>query len=334
MVQFVEKLKRVIPVDSGKPLFQLLASAHNDDLERILGDLEMVLSLPRLGTIQFEAEAEESPEFSETPITVTQAETATLRSLIRHQIIREYRTIDRDAVRSTYEPLFDLIFQYVNPAQHCLPIFTTNYDLAIELFCETSLGKYNLTEGLDMDPISKTASWSRGEFDRYSLWENHLNLVQFKLHGSVDWIRNEKSGRVVRAPAMYDALDSDEFQNAIIYPTGDKAANREPYFSGYEYFSRCCEQATALLVIGYSFRDYKTLTRLAGAHGRNERLKIVLVAPNAWGLTEVFDRDSSDTYSLLRLSVTPIAAYFGRPSDQTKYLQEIGAALSKVVGKN
>jgi hypothetical protein len=121
----------------------------------------------RLGCIEFDADAEESP------LTITHREAATLRTVIRHQIIREYRTIDRDAVRSVYEPLFDLIFQYVNPAEHCLPIFTTNYDLAIELLCETSLGKYHLTEGLDLDSISKTASWNRGEFDRYSLWDNH-----------------------------------------------------------------------------------------------------------------------------------------------------------------
>jgi hypothetical protein len=228
-------------------------------------------------------------------------------------------------VCSAYEPLFDLIFNYVNPDEHCLPIFTTNYDLAIETLCEKKYSKYALIEGLDTDLSSKIAHWNRNEFDMFSLWEGHQNLVQFKLHGSVDWIRQEKSGRIVRAPAMYDALDSDEYKNAIIYPTGDKAANREPYFSAYEYYSRCCEQAKVLIVIGYSFRDYEALSRLTGAHRRNDTLKVVLVAPDAYGLMDVFNQDIVDSGSLLNLSVTPVATY----SMQTHYLQTIEEYLKR-----
>ena len=250
-----------------------------------------------------------------------------LRSAIRHEIIREYRVIDGDAACSAYEPLFDLIFTYVSPAEHCVPIFTTNYDLAIETLCEKTYSKYALTEGLEVDSFSKTAQWKRNEFDLFSLWEGHQNLALFKLHGSVDWIRLEKSGRIVRAPAMYDALDSDEYKNAIIYPTGDKAANREPYFSAYEYFSRCCEQSQLLIVIGYSFRDYEALNRLTGAHRRNDELKVVLVAPDAYGLMDVFDRDTVDSDSLLRWSITPVAAYFGSSSMQTECLEGIEKAL-------
>jgi hypothetical protein len=237
--------------------------------------------------------------------------------------------IDSNAVCSAYEPLFDLIFSCVDPAVHCVPIFTTNYDLAIETLCETLYSKYELTEGLELDPFSKTAHWNRSEFDLYSLSERHHNLVQFKLHGSVDWMRQRKSGRIVRAPAMYDAMDSDEYQNAIIYPTGDKAANLEPYFSAYEYFSRCCEQAEVLIVIGYSFRDYETLNRLMSAHRRNDKLKVVMLAPDAWGLMDVFRRDPIDSGSLLSLSITPVAAYFGDSSMQTQSLQAIEGTLKR-----
>lgn len=327
MVQFVEKLKRTIQPDSGRELLHLLALAREADLEKILGDLEVLLNLPYLAAFQCNPEYHYAAAPDEGPITITRREAALLRSSIRHEIIREYRVIDPTAVRSAYEPLCDIIFSYVDPGKHCLPIFTTNYDLAIETLCETLYNKYELTEGLELDPFSKTARWGRNEFDLYSLREGHHNLVQFKLHGSVDWIRQANSGRIMRAPAMYDAMDSDEYQNAIIYPTGDKAANREPYFSAYDYFSRCCEQAEVLIVIGYSFRDYETLNRLMGAHRRNEELKVVLLAPDAWGLMEVFDRDTIDSGSLLKLSVTPVAAYFGRPSQQTEYLQSIEAAF-------
>lgn len=326
MVEFVEKLKRNTSLASGQELLCRLAAARSDNLELILADLEGMLSLPYVTSFRCDVSSEED---TEEPSEITRDEAVSLRSVIRHEIIREYRTIDRDAVLRSYEPLFDLIFKYVNPKQHCVPIFTTNYDLAIETLCEV-LFKYNHTEGLELDPISKTAVWKRSQFDSYSLWEGHQNLVQFKLHGSVDWIRLEKSGSIVRAPAMYDILDSDEYQNAIIYPTGDKAANREPYFSAYEYFSRCCEQAVILLVIGYSFRDYETLSRLRGAHGRNEGLKVVLLAPDAWGLTRVFDSEPNDPYSTFRLAVTPVAKYFGRSEQQEEYLQSIEKELKRL----
>ena len=329
MKQFVERLKTTIQPDSGGNLLHLLAAARGADLEKIMGDLETFLNLPYLNAFQCNPEYQYAAAPNKGPITIAKDEAALLRSAIRHEIIREYRQIDGDAVCSVYEPLFDLIFTYVNPAEHCVPIFTTNYDLAIETLCEKTYSKYALTEGLEVDSFSKTAQWKRNEFDLFSLWEGHHNLVQFKLHGSVDWIRQEKSGGIVRAPAMYDALDSDEYKNAIIYPTGDKAANREPYFSAYEYFSRCCEQAELLIVIGYSFRDYEALNRLMGAARRNEALKVVVVAPDAWELLHVFDRDAVDELSPLKWSVTPVAAYFGDSSMQTQYLQTIEGLLRR-----
>ena len=329
MAQFVQKLKETIQSDSGGNLLHLLAAARGADLEKILGDLETFLNLPYLTAFQCNPEYQYAAENGEGPITITKDEAALLRSAIRHEIIREYRAIDGDAVCSAYEPLFDLIFTYVNPAEHCVPIFTTNYDLSIETLCEKKYNKYRLTEGLDADSFSKMAYWDRSQFDLFSLWEGHQNLVQFKLHGSVDWIRLEKSGRIVRAPAMYDAMDSDEYTNVIIYPTGDKAANREPYFSAYEYFSRCCEQAELLIVIGYSFRDYEALNRLIGATRRNEALKVVVVAPDAWGLMHLFDRDAVDELSPLRWSVTPVGAYFGDSSMQKIYLEAIEGLLKR-----
>lgn len=329
MAQFVEKLKRTIQPDSGRDLLHLLAGARGGDLEKILSDLETFLNLPYLTAFQCNSEYQYAAATSGEPITITKDEAALLRSAIRHEIIREYRVIDGDAVCSVYEPLFDLIFRYVNPVEYCVPIFTTNYDLAIETLCEMTYSKYALTEGLEVDSFSKMAQWKRNEFDLFRLWEGHQNLVLFKLHGSVDWMRQEKTGHIVRAPAMYDALDSDEYKNAIIYPTGDKAANREPYFSAYEYFSRCCEQAELLIVIGYSFRDYEALNRLVGATQRNEAIKLVVVAPDAWRLVDLFHQVAVDELSPLKWWVTPVASHFGDPSMQTQYLQAIEESLKR-----
>lgn len=323
MVQFVENLQRSLRMDCGGQLLHLLRAARGPDLENILGDLEMFLNLPYLAAFQCNPEyaTAEAGTGRAVPITIAKAEAALLRSALRHEIVREYRSIDHDAIVAAYEPLLDLVFSYVDPAVHCLPIFTTNYDLAIETLCETVGSKYELEDGLELDPISKTAFWNRSQFDLYRLGYGRRHLVQFKLHGSVDWIRSAKSGRIVRAPAMYDGLDSDEYQNAIIYPAGNKLANRDPYFSAYEYFARCCEQTEVLIVIGYSFRDYDALNRLMGARGRNQRLKVVLLSPDAYGIiSDVNDED-------LRYSIKPVSACFGKLSQETEYLQRIEGSL-------
>ena len=56
-----------------------------------------------------------------------------LRTTIKHEIIREYRNVDGPKTEEIYKPLLDLLFRYVDKGQ-CLPIFTTNYDPAIEEF--------------------------------------------------------------------------------------------------------------------------------------------------------------------------------------------------------
>ena len=330
MAQFVARLRNSISMDRGGHLLRLLMTARGDDLENILGDLEVFLSLPYLAGVQCDSTYATANDGNDettpiTPITITRAEAARLRSTIRHEIIREYRSIDRDAIVAAFEPLLDLVFRYVDGARYCLPIFTTNYDLAIETLCAAMGSKYNLEDGLELDPLAKTAYWNRKQFDHYRLTGyGDRHLVQFKLHGSVDWIRSEKSGRIVRAPAMYDLLDYDEFQNVIIYPAGNKAADREPYFSAFEYFSSCCERAKMLIVVGYCFRDYDALNRLLGARERNDELKIVLVSPDAYGLSiDIFH--AHDWYG-----VDSVAVYFGNSSQQPEYLERIEGALKRM----
>ena len=169
MAQFVEKLKRSVQPDSGRGLLHLLAAARGADLEKIMGDLETFLNLPYLTAFQCNPEYRYASATDEGPITIKKEEAALLQSAIRHEIIREYRVVDGGAICSAYEPLFDMIFKYVNPDENCLPIFTTNYDLSIETLCETKFSKYSLTEGLEVDSFSKTAHWKRNEFDLFSL---------------------------------------------------------------------------------------------------------------------------------------------------------------------
>jgi hypothetical protein len=80
---------------------------------------------------------------------------------------------------------------------------------------------------------------------------------------------------------MYDIIDSDLYQNVLIYPATRKVAVDEPYFTAYDYYQKCCERAKLCLTIGYSFRDYDALTRLRGAMSGNAELRLAVLSPNA-----------------------------------------------------
>jgi hypothetical protein len=167
-----------------------------------------------------------------------------------------------------------------------LPIFTTNYDLAIENFCRKQFMQYGLTDGIEENPSEREIFWNPGEFERFCMHSLNRHIVLFKLHGSVNWMRLTSNGRIIHSLPMYDIVDSDEYQNAIIYPAGNKVTTSEPYLTGYHYFSRCCEHAKLILAIGYSFRDYEALGSLLKARQVNDDLKLLLLSPDAYDVLD------------------------------------------------
>jgi hypothetical protein len=95
MKQFVERLTNEITIGSDASLLSTLISVRGHDLELILGDLETFLSLPYVSSFVFDGE--NLPAYE-----VNRNDVAKLRSLIRHSIIREYRTIDAEKAVAVY----------------------------------------------------------------------------------------------------------------------------------------------------------------------------------------------------------------------------------------
>ena len=156
--------------------------------------------------------------------------------------------------------------------------FTTNYDPAGEHFCEGHSG-FNLTTGFrPRNPGSVRSIWDRETFDSYEPQKGKRNVVLFKLHGSADWILAE-DGTIQLGSPVY--MKQERYSNALIYPAMRKVGTRDPYFTAYDYFQRCCERAGLCVVVGYSFRDYNALTRLRNAVRLNPLLELYLISPNA-----------------------------------------------------
>lgn len=331
MKEFVSKLKKESSHYPEGKLLLLTAVARDDDLELILNDIETFLNIPYVSSLNYDPvflQAKYHPTGKEIEeISLRREDAAQLRHIIRHRIIQEYRHIDAKKVADVYEPLFDVIFSAVNPALHCLPIFTSNYDLAIETFCKSHYSGYELTDGTDHDPFEREEIfWNPSQFESFRLSSRGArNIVLFKLHGSINWMRATDSGRIIQAPPMYDAIDSDAYQNMIIYPAGNKVAISEPYVTGYRYFSKCCEHAKLILAIGYSFRDYDTVSCIIRATEVNEGIFLSLLSPDAWQILEsipvleIFSKD-------------PIYGKFGDPKDSPAYLNSIKSRITKNTG--
>ena len=285
-----------------------------------MGDLENLLSLPYVSTFVLDNGYEANKD-----------DAATLRSLIRHSIIREYRTIDAQKAIEVYQPLFDTIFSHIDSATHCLPIFTTNYDLAIERFCSEQYSNYELTNGMDSPSLEGEILWNPRSFEWFRLRDKVRNIALFKLHGSVNWMRITSTGRIIQSLPMYDVIDADEYQNTIIYPAGSRVATSQPYLTAYHYFSRCCEQAKVILAIGYPFHDYDALSSLLKARQVNDDLELMLLSPQAYTVLEATIRRLDEDGGLW---TRPILGGFGESYSQAKYLAEINACLTRQLQSN
>lgn len=318
MEQFVARLAGEITSVNEASLLSLLISARGHDMELILGDLETFLSLDYVSSFIFDGK--KLPNYE-----VNRNHASSLRSLIRHSIIREYRVVDVTKVVEVYKPLLDIIFSHVDSGSYCLPIFTTNYDLAIESFCEKQWSEYDLVDG--MEEMLREVFWNSYKFETFHIQPEKRNIVLFKLHGSVNWMRLTSTGRIVQSLPMYDVVDSDEYQNTIIYPAGNKVATLDPYLTGYHYFSRCCEHAKLVIAIGYSFRDYDTLAGLLKARQVNEDLKLILLSPNGYDVLNAIPDEDRVFWT------ESIYGHFGDPVSQTNYLPEIGKWLIKQISK-
>jgi hypothetical protein len=278
MGEFVEKVSFLISDDRQRYVLAQLRSFRGDDLEGILGELDTIIGLDYADSVT--GLSGRGPARSRFELSTDDARR--LRLNIKHEVIREYRNVDAEKAVRVYEPLFDIVFSHLSaPSKHPVPIFTTNYDPAIEEFCNRRYEGYALQDGFEYDRADRHNYWSRSVFDRFEPETGKRNLALFKLHGSVDWVRVKASQKIRRGQAMFDVMDSDAYENILIYPATRKIATDDPFYTGYEYFERCCERATVCVAIGYSFRDYDALTRLRGAVSANDDLILILVDPRA-----------------------------------------------------
>jgi len=174
-----------------------------------------------------------------------------------------------------FKPLFDLISNY----SERIVVGTTNYDLAIETYCNLTGSDYQCVDGFHMSGNSHiwNPNYLNENFDRPG--ERFVYL--HKIHGSLNW--TGKSPDLIK----YDQIPNFEPESSvkpstIIAPTlSPKNAYSEPPFQFLlENFSKHLLESDICIVIGFSFRDNYITEHFK--EFIDNRKHLIIVSPNCY----------------------------------------------------
>lgn len=190
--------------------------------------------------------------------------------LLIENIIIHYSEVEKQKSIKLYKPLLDILIP-LKSSPNILPIFTTNYDSAIELLSES--------DGIEVffarESYSTKICINPDLYESYEPPPDKRNIVLFHLHGSVNWI--EKDNKIEYLSTVVPNKYRDDYIHKIIFPLRDKAFEDKFFDLAYDYFLRCLEKAKVLIVIGYSFRDKDLYRRICSAMNFNSELKILIL---------------------------------------------------------
>lgn len=159
-------------------------------------------------------------------------------------------------------------------------LFTTNYDTLFEEAAQA--GGFVVIDGFsfsqprifsgryfDYDIVNRERTRLKNE-DSFITKVIHL----YKLHGSLNWEKQEKQIRQTDQPA----------QPLIIYPASDKyeSSYEQPYFEMMSRFQQALRKENVLLiVIGFGFKDKHIQNVILEAVNQNPSFQLVIVSYNS-----------------------------------------------------
>lgn len=158
---------------------------------------------------------------------------------------------------SYYKKLFEFQEEYNFP----LRVFSLNYDLCLE---RNTPGGKRLERGFRQD--SKT--W---DFRMFDPTVEVPDIYLYKLHGSLDWEREEGIGNIVRE------VDEIPEKPDLIFGTDYKLSYVDPYLYYISEFRKYSLETKVILVIGYGFNDAHINSILKQALNYDSQKKVYVV---------------------------------------------------------
>jgi hypothetical protein len=281
MDSFMNRLESGIRPDL-LPVLQQIYSARGGkrDLEILFGRLEDYRTV--------EEYCQNDPNWKQAvsadKVTTLMRIVEAIRTRTESLVVSHYADVDRARVVGHYSFLFNGLVE-ANAPRH-LPVFTTNYDTAVETLVDDGHHNYELVDGFTGGQVHR---WSPDrEFHRYQHSGSGTagrTVLLFKLHGSSSWYRRRDRDIVIKAGGMATRLSQDpNFENALVWPRETKHVPEGPYEVNYRYLRECLGLAKWCMVIGFSFRDEEIRRCFERALAANPELCLVIVDPYAEGI--------------------------------------------------
>ncbi len=170
----------------------------------------------------------------------------------------------KDYDKASYYAKF---FDFQEAYNYVLRVFSLNYDLCLE---KNNVGGKHLERGFD--PASRI--WDSRRF--YPAVEEQ-DLYLYKLHGSLDWERDEHRGNIVRE------VDNIPEVPDLIFGTDFKLYYIDPYLYYASEFRKYSLEAKIILIIGYGFNDehINSILKQALSYDGEKKLYVVDVSTDS-----------------------------------------------------
>ncbi len=150
-----------------------------------------------------------------------------------------------------------------------LRIFSLNYDMSVE---ENFMGAKHIERGFNDE-----RKW---DYRLYEPNDLETQYYLYKLHGSLDWKRDEE-GRLTYADSHTSVKPIDM---EIIFGVQNKLQAYDPYMFYFYSFRESCIKAELIVISGYGFYDAHINENLIGAI-KNDPDKQLLVNVYEWDTT-------------------------------------------------
>lgn len=181
-----------------------------------------------------------------------------------------------------------------------LHVFTLNYDLCVEKAYNAVHNKWP-ERGFGSDRY-----WSHGLLDEAT--SESPSMYLYKLHGSIDWIRDKDSGKLTYSDST-SKIPANEGE--LIFGTTYKLQYVDPFLFLVYQLRRLSLEAKLMVVVGYGFGD-EHINGILRQSLRGQSEKRVVVA-SYFGDGTAEDRDRA-----VKRSRDMIAAQLGVPSDSNQ----------------
>lgn len=226
-----------------------------------------------------------------------------------------------------YKSLFEVLKKFSN--ENVIDLFTTNYDRAIEGWCEKEL-EIEYVDGFKQE--AGKVNWIWSPYDEFKKEPpKGKTLIKFrKLHGSLNWIRS----RTTDLPEKTESEDkvskyNPNFSENVIINLAetDIPKKEEPFKYLFSDFEESISKSDIVLVIGFSLRDdYINKIFLKTLDKRPEfRMIVISLNPKENVSENLLKNDESKIIELIPNQIIPHKMEFGvgNIKDAKQHAQEI-----------